>query len=327
MNIHEKGKPVKARLRAAAAAALLISLADISGGALFTAKGAEPIYIEPLFEYPVAPEELPDLQSKTDYLMEHFWDAMDFSKDTPVDQNALNDAFGVYAQSMPYASKDAVMKSITTLLKRYHGNSTLTLQFAKAAEEALYGNRAYFWSDEVYLPFLKEIVGNKKIPELRKARYAAQLELVKRNSIGAKFPRLRITCRDGRQKDYRPECEYTIVEFGNPGCEDCRFSKTKLSMASDLQELVEEGKLEILFLVADAVPEEQEEILRQFAGYPASWQTAISYGADDIFDIRRTPSFFVLGKDGKIIAKNLDVTDAVECVRGLIKPKTYGTEK
>ena len=53
----------------------------------------ERMVIPPLFEYVVAPDELPDLRSRTDYLMDNFWSPFDFKNTKYVDQNALNHDF------------------------------------------------------------------------------------------------------------------------------------------------------------------------------------------------------------------------------------------
>lgn len=276
------------------------------------------IYISPLFEYPVAPEDLPDLQSKSDWLMEHFWDDMDFQSREVVNQLALNDAFRVYAVAMSYASPRKAMASIESLIKSMKGNPAKIIQMTKAAEETLYGQRAEFWSDDIYMPFLKAVLAEKKISDVRRQRYAMQYEMLKNNAIGAKMPMMRLTLRDGRHKDYSPSAPFALIEFGNPDCDDCRFARTKLSMAADLQDMVNDGELEIAFIVADAVPEEQPEILEYLKEYPAEWITGISYGADDRLDLRLTPSFYILGRKGEIIAKNLSVNEAVDRLRDII---------
>lgn len=291
----------------------MLSIATISPLALH-AQGS-PIYITPLFEYPVAPEELPDLQSKSEYVLTHFWDNMDFGSKSTVDQNALNHAFEIYTAAMPYSSAEVAMGSVNTLIKKLKGNPTLTLQFTKAAEETLYGPRAEFWSDDIYGAFLKNVISDKDIAPIRKARYERQQKILNATAVGKKFPQLRLTLRDGRQREFKADKEWTLIEIGNPDCDDCRFAKTKLSMASDLQDLVEEGKLEILFIVADAVPEEQADLLNDFASYPEYWTPSISYGADDILDIRYTPSFYLLGKKGEILGKNMDVNAAIDKLR------------
>ncbi|MDE6330024.1 MAG: DUF5106 domain-containing protein [Muribaculaceae bacterium] len=295
---------------------LAVGMAAV-GHALPARAESELIYVAPLFEYPIAPEELPDLQTKSDWLMEHFWDSFNFKSTTNVDQNALNDAFGVYSAAMMYASRAKALASVENIVKSIKGNPAMTLQFAKAAEEAFYGPRAIGWSDEVYIPFLKAVIADKKLSDTRKARYVAQYDNIKANAIGAKFPKLRMTLRDGRHQDFQPSTDYTIVEIGNPDCDDCRFARMKLEMASDLKTMVEEKRLTISFIVADAVPEEESDILTLLSDYPAAWITGISYGADDKLDIRQTPTFYVLGKKGEILAKNLDVAGAVDMIRSI----------
>ena len=59
------------------------------------ASAQEIIEIDPLFQYPSAPEELSSIQDKSNYLVNHFWEPMDFKDKKAVDQNALNDAFKV----------------------------------------------------------------------------------------------------------------------------------------------------------------------------------------------------------------------------------------
>ncbi len=276
------------------------------------------LVISPLFEYPVAPEELTDLQSKTGWLMDHFWDSMDFSSKQSVDQNALNDAFQVYGAAAIHAPKSKVLKSVNSLVKSLKGNPVLLLQFAKGAEEAFYGPRAVGWSDEIYQPFLEAVIADKSISESRKLRFRDNLKTIKNNAIGGKFPKLRLTLRNGRHLDFVPESDYTLIEIGNPDCDDCKFAKMKLEMAGDIKQFIEDKKIAMVFLVADAVPEDEAEILGYFQSYPEQWLTGISYGADDILDIRMTPSFYILGKRGEILAKNLDVDTAVETLRSLV---------
>ena len=294
------------------AAGMIVTAASLSP---IASVAKDPILIEPLFEYPAPPEEYDGLMERSDYLMDHFWDQFDFASSAAVDQNALNDAFGVYSTALQYASRDKALLSISNLIKRLKGNPVLLLQFTKSAEECMFGPRAGMWSDEAYMPFLKALVGEKKLPDSRKQRYAMQLDMLKRNAIGQKFPEIRIVQRDGRQTQFSPKAPLTLVEFGNPECDDCRFARTKLEMASDIMDMVEAKELEIAFVVADAVPEEQPELLAKLSDYPSSWVAGICYGGDDIFDIRNTPSSYIIDKNGRIIDKNLDATQAVDKIR------------
>lgn len=265
------------------------------------------IYIEPLFEYPVAPEEIISLEDKSNWLMNHFWDSFDFKSKTAVDQNALNDAFKVYALPMRWAERDVVLKSVDKLLSSLSKNPTLMVQFTKAAEENLYGPRAMVFVDEVYVRFLKAMAKTKKIPASRKERYARQQRLLENTLVGTIPPAFPFKNTIGNTEYFRPGL-LTVIEFGDPECTDCRHAKLKMETNLKFSTLVEKGLINVLFIIPD--PDDEWETLVK--DYPAHWHTGASDDVSDIYDIRSTPSFYVIGTDGKIIVKTDNVENAMD---------------
>lgn len=214
--------------------------------------GNSVINIEPLFEYPMAPEDLPTLEEKSGWLMEHFWDALEEKKKGTVDQTALNDAFNVYISAMPYASRDKVMASTNALLKRIEKNPALLLQMVKAAEDNLYDpQRSKMLIDEVYVRYLETLAKNKKIDKIRKARYADQLRRLKATMPGATAPGFKFMDVEGNEKEYFPMSTFTIIEFGDPSCDECRMSKLKFDVNLQLSTLIDQGKVNMLFIIPD----------------------------------------------------------------------------
>lgn len=171
------------------------------------------VLIPPLFEYVVAPDDLPDLTSRTDYLMQHFWDPFDFKKTEVVDQNALNHAFSVYVQAMAYASQDKIDESIKNLIGKIKNKPGLSYQFAKAAEENLYGPRAELWGDAVYMEFLQNLLNNKKVSEQKKRHFEEQYSLLKNSSVGAPLPHINVKNMEGTPTTINPNKEFTLIEF------------------------------------------------------------------------------------------------------------------
>ncbi len=273
-----------------------------------TGTQAEMIVISPLFEYPMAPDDLSSLEEKADWLVEHFWDRLDTKSKNSVDQHALNDAFRVWVTPMQWAAKEKTIASTDALLKRIEKNPTLLIQFAKAAEDNLYDvNRAGMLIDEVYVRFAEAIDRNKKIDKIRKARYKEQARKLRATMPGASAPHFSFITPQGEKKEYFPMSTFTIIEFGDPTCEDCRMAKLKMDVNLTISELVEKGKVNILFILPDT-PEGWEE---EMAGYPARWGVGASEDVDDIYDIRLTPTFYTVGADGKIISKHITVDAAI----------------
>lgn len=267
-----------------------------------------PIVIEPLFEYPVAPDSLSGLTERSDYLMEHFWDHMDFKDKDAVDQNALNDAFSVYSAPMQFASVTAVDASVDKLLAAIQKNPVLTLQFAKAAEEALYGPRAYFWNDEIFLKFLDNVVRSKQVKKERKLRYA-RLQTQLRNTLrGAVPPEFDYETPDGKTAHYYPNGVITVIEFGDPDCDDCRHAKLKMDTDVRFSALVDKGKVNVLFIYVDPEDGWQEKL----KDYPAAWHVGASDVVSDLYDLRETPAIYVIDREGHVAAKNVEVRTAME---------------
>lgn len=271
-----------------------------------TSQSNSPIVIEPLFEYPVAPDSLPTLEEKSTYLVEHFWDAMDWKNKQAVDQNALNDAFMVFSSPMRWADVAVTNKAVDAVIRNTSKNPVLALQMARAAEEAFYGPRAIYWSDPLYIRFIDNVLGVKKIPQARKERFLRHRTLLE-NSKAGNFPKeFEYVTADGKKSKYRPDGVITVIEFGNPDCDDCRYAKLMLDTDLTFSTLVEKGQINMLFVIPDPEPGWESMI----AEYPKGWHSGASEGIDDVYDIRIRPSFYVIGHDGKIIAKNVNYLQA-----------------
>ena len=276
-------------------------------GICATAAAQDRIVIEPLFEYPTAPDTMDGLQERSEYLLEHFWDNMDFKKRTTVDQNALNDAFSVYVAPMRFADAVKVDESIQKLLSEISKNPALSLQFAKAAEEALYGPRAYYWNDEIFIRFIDNVLNNKSVKKERKLRYQRLKTQLTNTLQGSVPPEFDYTTPDGKKSHYHPNGVITVIEFGDPDCDDCRHAKLKMDTNISFSSLVDKGKVNILFIYVD--PEEGWE--DKLKDYPAKWYVGASDEVSDLYDLRDTPSIYVIDREGHVAAKNIDVDTAI----------------
>jgi len=266
------------------------------------------IVIEPLFEYISAPEELEGLQAKSDYLMVHFWDPMNFKNKAAVDQNALNDAFSVFTTPMRWATKDVALAQVDELIKKLQKNPTLLYQFTRAAEEILYGPRATVYIDEIYLKFLEAIVKNKKIDPTRKTRYADQYKRLSNTRVGERAPEFEFIRAEGTPGRYFPMSTFTIIEFGHPDCDDCNLARLKMETNVALSNLIDNGLVNILFII----PDNGDEWKALTIDYPKKWTVAAAPDVEDIYDIRDTPCFYTIGSDGKILSKNISVVQAID---------------
>lgn len=238
--------------------------------------------------------------------MQHFWDQFDFKNKTAVNQTALNDAFKTFVFPMQWADKTEVDKANDKILSLLAKNPTLQLQFTKAAEEALYGTRAKIWIDEVYMKYIEALLKNKKISDSRKVRYRRQLQQIKNSLTGQAPASFDFVTPTGNPGKFHPIGVFTIIEFGDPDCDDCRHAKLKMETDMKFTSLVDKGLVNVMFIVPDPVDGWQTKL----TDYPSKWVVGASETVSDILDIRTTPSFYVIGTDGKILAKNVSIDEA-----------------
>ncbi|MCH5229724.1 MAG: DUF5106 domain-containing protein [Muribaculaceae bacterium] len=278
---------------------------------LFSQKYLE---IQPLFEYPVAPEEMESLEERCSFLVKHFWDNFNFKQKTAVDQHALNDAFQVYVSALQYSVEKENEQSLNILIKQISGNPILLMQFTKAAEENLYGPRAEIWSDYIYLKFLDAVEKNKKLNISRKTKYIDQAKALRMSAVGNAAPSFEFIDKNGETKNYFSMSTPTLLIFGWPDDTDWRLSRLKMDSNFKLTELLEKGKLNVLYIIPEYKDNWQEEI----SNYNKKWTLGISPEIRKTYDIRINPSVYLIGADGKIVNKTISIGDAVEKALNLV---------
>lgn len=273
------------------------------------------IEIEPLFEYPIAPEELETMEQKSDYLVEHFWDNMDFKNKTILDQNALNHAFMVYTTPMRFAAKEKSLQSVDKLIEKVSKNPAHLFQFTKAAEEALYGPRSEIWIDEVYIKFLEAIEKNKKISPERKKRYHDQRAALSKTMLGMTAPMFSFKDKDGTNHDYFPMSTPTMIIFCDPTVADWRMWRMTMETNMAFTQATDKGKVNVIFIV----PQDQSGWENEVSSYPTTWKVGIAPEIKKIYDVRLSPTVYVIDNTGKIKEKNVSPGRGIETILDLVK--------
>lgn len=255
------------------------------------------VYVQSLFTYPVAPDYLDNLEARSDWLMDNFWNDMDFKNKKGVNQAALQHAFGVYAGPMLYAKKAKVLNSVENLCKKAEKNPALMIQLMKAAEEEFHSQRSTVYIDEVYRIFLNKFLSNKKIKKDRKAKYAMQLAALDATEPGNNFPQggpgVTLPAMGSRG---------TVVIFGNTGDDLSRQMLLRFATSVRAEQAVSSGDFEIVFIDKSVEPamEMPSYIKRVYCEKP-----------QQSYDLPFLPDCYLLDKDGVIVMRNKSIADVL----------------
>lgn len=272
------------------------------------------MYLDPLFEYPMAPEEIEDFREKCNWLADNFWNPLDIKAKEAVDQAKLNHAFQVYATTVQYADKVRVTAAVDRLLKNLQKNPMLLYQLCKAAEETIYGPRAEFWIDELYARILRASLANKKFPASKRARYEQQLRQLDSTMIGSAPAKFDFRRPDGDPAQFFPMSTPTIIVFGDPDCDECRMGKLRLQSNVSFTKAVADGRINVLFIIPD--PEEGWQ--SKVTDFPKNWTVGASDTVADIYDLREIPEVYLINTEGKVIGKHMGILEAMNSALMLV---------
>ena len=258
-----------------------------------------------LFEYPQAPDTIMSFQDRANYVVIRFWNKFDLSK--PIkDEAAFEQAFQDYLDFFPYAHKTVVVNSVRDLMNKAQSNKVNFELLGRLAERNMYANDAIFPSDEAYLPFAEAMVKSKSIKKKDREYYAKQIAKINQNAIGASCPELEVVTVDGERRKLSKLIAntMTILFFNDGDCIDCMISKLKLSTSVPLNNLIAQGKVKVVCITPKKYTAEWAADAR---GWASNWDIVASEDAMDVFDIRISPSVFVLDEQKCISHKNITV--------------------
>lgn len=309
-------------LTAGCAGAFAQTRADTASTVAATDSAAEagPIVIAPLFEYPTAPDNLENLQKRADWLLENFWNPFDFTQSS-VSQAALDHAFSVYVAPLRWADPKVVDAQISALVRTLSKYPPMLLQFTKAAENNLYSDKAPMWVDGAYMKFIDALMANKKISDLRKARYKEERKLLSTSMIGGKMPPFDYVTPSGVKERLEFTTPYTVVIFGDPFCSECAMYKIAVESMPELNQMIADGQLNVYYIIPDG--ESVEDWQKQLARYPSAWKRGAGRLLDEVYDMRQQPSVYLLDGSGMIVEKYI----STKALRHYLVTNNKPTEK
>ncbi len=271
------------------------------------------------FPYPEVPAALTTLTERSDYLISHFWDKCNLSNAFS-NTAKMQQSFRDFISFMPYASADVVKDAVSRLIKSVKKPADL-LQLCETAEDALYGENASFWSDEIYLPFAKAVVNNKKIAKASRERYAAQIKCIEGSSVGMPCPNIELILADGAKASLTNLLSSdtpTILFFNSPWCDDCSIVRLALETDMSVGQLLRNKAIKLISISPEDADDSWKSGVR---GYSSDWTAGASLEANDVFDLRSTPCFYIVDAEGKIAAKNLNLPQVVAFTKKLAEKR------
>lgn len=260
---------------------------------------------------PYIPEAYQTVEEYIQNLKDNFFSYIDFNNETLQSSNFLSERIISYVFGMTDKNKDdletyrANITDVFTAIKKAKPKtkkSLLTILWYQMADLGL-ESTANFISDKYLLPIAKN--------ENDKA-LVSELEKFKKVSVGTNAPdfSLETSLNDPTTKTKLSElniAENYVVVFWSSACSHC------LEEIPQLQKFVQTQEKSMLQVIAIGLEDAPENWSSLVANYPefmhvlglGKWTNKLGV----LYNVQATPSYFVLDKDKKIIAKPNDIIE------------------
>ena len=244
------------------------------------------------------------------YRKKHYWDYFDLNDlrlwHTPFVNDRLNDYFNKVLLQTP----DSVLPEAVRLIEKYRSNPELFQNLTSyllnnSIRSKVMGMENVFvaLAKQYYLSGQANWADTKTLENIRR-----EVALRENNLTGNPAPELLLEDANGEFRSLKQSpTPYTLLAFWEPGCSHCQHEIPKLY--TDLFLAANPSKLSVYAVYTMTDKKEWTDFIaeHQLADWTNVWDPRQVSDMKILYDVRTTPSLFLLDKDKKIIAKQLDV--------------------
>lgn len=268
---------------------------------------------------PEIPDTLVLPEQRADYLVAHFWDALDFN-DTKyaLDTVFMESAFSSFASVMPVATQGAPMQDkIDALMSRAAVNAKSYRMLANVAEKYLNEIDSPVYNEALYRYFVDAQLAGKLIDDATRTRLEFQQQCLSLNLPGTPANDFEFIDRDGKKRKLS-ECfgdaTKTLIIFYDPDCDDCHQLMEHLQGDQWVNNAIDHHWLTIMAIARSDTRDRWEETKDSL---PQSWIVGCDITdveGNDIYYLPNTPSLYVVDHQGNIVVKNLQPRPTLEAL-------------
>lgn len=251
---------------------------------------------------PEVPDSLRNPADRADFVIEHFYDALDFSSPEALDTASVEQNFVNFVSLFPHASStDVIDKAASVLLRRSTPESRAL--FMSTAEKYLYDIESPMTNDEFYLPFVRVVASDNPIYEYQ----LGQCELNRPGTMAADFPIVDI---NGAKSTLLKSLgkNRTLLVFYDPDCDLCHEVMSRIAAKPD----VVSGDVKV---IAVSLSDDEDAWHSDAANLSRQWLISIpdeDFDVESVYSVRGYPTILMLDSKGTVIAKNVKIlTDSI----------------
>lgn len=260
---------------------------------------------------PAVPTTLTIPEQRADYIMRHFWDAMDWNDTRAArDSDFMEINMVNFFSVAPHASADAVTSSFRDLAAHAAADSISLQLVAELSHRYLGERQSPVYHESSYETMCRALADSYPPQSPQRVYIDYALQSLAKNRPGTQAADFTFIDRHGRTRTLsstlRPGTP-TLLIFFDPDCSDCHTLTTALIRDSAIARQITDGSLAVILITPFGTDPAAWQ--RYADALPAAWTVGYSprgqIDTDELYDIPSIPSIYLLAPDGTVIHRNL----------------------
>lgn len=257
---------------------------------------------------PAVPSTLTTPAHRAAFIIEHFWDNLDFATDSRANDAAfVEQTFVNFLSVFPYADTTAQRTAVNTLMHSAEANPSAFRTLTDLADKYLYEYESPMADDALYAMFAENVLSSAALDDAHKIRPRAHLDAALKNRPGTLAADFAFTDRDGRDMTlYAIDAPGDILLiFYDPDCDHCRETMDRLQADTDIAAKIAAHSLTVVAIYSG---DEHDLWYQRAQTIPANWIVGYDDGTlqeDGRYVIRNLPTLYRLSSDKKVIEKEI----------------------
>ncbi len=287
------------------------------------------------------PEQLQHPKTKQDSIAmyrwgkEHYWDGFDFMDSrlvrTPIFDNKLRS----YLENWVVPDADSIIYEFNWMIALGRNDREM-FKYLIGYYVDNYMNPKIMGQDKVFLEIYQRYLSGEKptvdwLNEKQMKAITDRAYMIMANQIGTQAWDMQLLDTSGKVSSlYNVNADYTVVVFWDVHCGKCREEIPKMDTLYKTKWAKEKAKVQVYAVMVneESVKDWPAFINEHAKGWvhvhqPTSMKTeeekASKPNFRQLYDMRSTPTLYLLDKDKHIIAKNVSLTDLDNVLREKIK--------
>lgn len=260
---------------------------------------------------PDVPSTLTVPEQRADYIMQHFWDAMDWNDTSSSRDSAFMEINMVNFFSVaPHASAGAVSSSFRALASHAAADSLSLQLFTELSHRYLGQRQSPVYHEPSYETICLALAELYPPQSPQRLYIDYQLQSLAKNRPGTKATDFTFIDRRGLSRTLHSTLRHgaaTLLVFFDPDCAECHTLAATLSRDPVIARQISDGNLTITLITPFRTDTAAWQ--RYADTLPSSWIVGYSPNGqiddDELYDTPSIPTLYILGPDGTVIRRNL----------------------